>query len=210
MLTLGRGIALPYDPGESETDRIRRQTLLAAIMEVFPTKDLTGFPNRSPFFRKLVAKRPAEERALAPLQGLVISRWASVLRRWRRLIDDRMRERSQSQVRWHVLWELAVNPPGETLTSIAARMGVMSATLVGVMDELEAEGLIARTVDENDRRSKLLTLTSAGEEAVSWMYELANNLRRDFMNGLSKAELLILLDAIDIMRSNLDNLTNEQ
>jgi MarR family transcriptional regulator for hemolysin len=200
----------PEAEGEDETsNRNRRQRLLAAVLSAFPTKDITAYNKRSPRYFELLAERPEEKRALAPLLGLVVARLASALRRWRRLIDDRMRERGQSQIRWHVLWELAANPPGETLTSIAARIGVMSATLVGLMDELEADGLIERTIDENDRRSKLLTLTPEGERTVSWMYALAADVRWELFKGLSESELMILLDAVDIMQSNLDRLDRE-
>jgi MarR family transcriptional regulator for hemolysin len=190
---------------EPETDaRIQRQRLLAAVLEAFPTEQLHPYGEKSKRYQKLVESRA--DRSLAEVQGMFTARFSLTTRRWRRFLDDHLRRQGQSLLRWHCLFEVSVNDPGETLTSLAMRIGVMSAALVGLLDELEKDGLILRTVDESDRRSKLITLTPAGEEAVTFMYDLTAELREDFLRGIAESEMRIMLDAMDVMTKNLDRM----
>lgn len=185
-----------------------RQRLLTAVLEAFPTEQLHPYGEQSQLYQDLVAAR--EDPSLAEVQGMLTARWTLVVRRWRRLLDERLRREGETLVRWHALFELSVSKPSETLTSLAARIGVISAALVGLLDELEKDGLIKRTVDENDRRSKLISLTPAGEAAVSSMYDLTAKLREDFLRGVSESEIRLMLDCIERMNRNLDAMNDQR
>lgn len=50
--------------------------------------------------------------------------------------------------------------------ALAAIIGYDRATIGGVIDRLESKGLVARSADPDDRRSNILTLTSAGHAAM--------------------------------------------
>jgi MarR family transcriptional regulator for hemolysin len=192
-------------PDEDEPDaRTKRQGLLASILEAFPTEQLHPYGETSKQYQRLLESRG--NRKLAEVQGMFTARWALAMRRWRRFLDDHLKRQGQSLIRWHIMFELSVNEPGETLTSLAMRVGVMTAALVGLLDELEKDGLILRTVDENDRRSKLITLTPAGEQAVSFMYDFTADLREDFLRGIAESEMRLMLDAMDVMTRNLDRM----
>jgi DNA-binding MarR family transcriptional regulator len=54
-----------------------------------------------------------------------------------------------------------------TMSELSARLLATTSTLVAVVDKLEAEGLVARTADPNDRRRTPLTLTQRGREALA-------------------------------------------
>ncbi|MEV7095790.1 MarR family transcriptional regulator [Amycolatopsis sp. NPDC051045] len=53
--------------------------------------------------------------------------------------------------------------PARSQQDGAARLGVDRTTMVALVDELEAKGLVRREVAPGDRRKRLVTLTSEGE-----------------------------------------------
>jgi DNA-binding MarR family transcriptional regulator len=54
------------------------------------------------------------------------------------------------------------NAPGLDQRSLARSIGLDTSTTGGVVDRLEARGLLARSHNPEDRRVRLLTLTDAG------------------------------------------------
>jgi DNA-binding MarR family transcriptional regulator len=63
-----------------------------------------------------------------------------------------------------LLW-LAQGP--RSLSGLAEAIGVDAPYATLIVDSLEARGLVERQPDPGDRRRKLVTLTAAGQEAVS-------------------------------------------
>lgn len=57
-------------------------------------------------------------------------------------------------------------PEGVPLNTISARMLCDSSNLTGIVDRLAAEGLVERLIDQNDRRVRLIRLTSKGAEKL--------------------------------------------
>ena len=186
---------------QSPEDRMKRERLLAAVLEAFPTAPLHPYAEASERYQRLY-----QNRSEAGVRGMLVSRLAIVMRRWRKHVDDKLKERGQNIIRWQTLFELAVNEDGETLTSIAMRVGAVGPRLVRILEELESDGLIERTVDEQDRRSKLIVLTPAGEQVVSTMFELELEIRKEFFKGIGESEMLLMLDSVKIMTDNLDRI----
>lgn len=54
------------------------------------------------------------------------------------------------------------NAPGIDQRSLAARIGLDTSTVAGVIDRLEARALVQRNASPDDRRVRLLTLTDPG------------------------------------------------
>ncbi len=52
----------------------------------------------------------------------------------------------------------------QTATELGDAMRMTKANLTGILDALEAEGLVCRTVDPADRRRVLVSLTGAGRK----------------------------------------------
>lgn len=50
--------------------------------------------------------------------------------------------------------------------AIADRLGLSRTSMTGLLDRLEAEGLIARTLDPMDRRNFIVTLTDGGHTLI--------------------------------------------
>jgi MarR family transcriptional regulator for hemolysin len=197
------GLVPKGDKKQAEADRLKRENLVCAALHAFPAPPLHPYAEASERYQRLFKGRENDE-----IQGMLTARLAIVMRRWRKHADDQFKRRGQSLVRWQTLFELAINQQGETLTSIATRVGVVGPALVGILDELERDGLIERTVDEKDRRSKLIELTPAGEQVIASMFEFEAKLRADFLRGVGKGGMLLMLEAIGIMNENLRDMEN--
>ena len=59
------------------------------------------------------------------------------------------------------------NLPGIDQRTLAAAIGFDTSTIAGVIDRLEARGLLQRSASPDDRRVRLLALTAAGQTLLS-------------------------------------------
>ncbi len=57
--------------------------------------------------------------------------------------------------------------PGIDQRTLARGIGYDTSTIGGVIDRLEARGLVVRNMDERDRRVRLVALTPAGRETLA-------------------------------------------
>jgi DNA-binding MarR family transcriptional regulator len=92
----------------------------------------------------------------------------------RRLLEEErplLAKNELSMWAYVVLSRLAA-APAETQLSLAQAIGYDKSRLIGLLDGLEAEGLLTREPDPDDRRAKIIALTDAGRKR----YEAA---RRD-------------------------------
>src|SRR3990170_2106563 len=55
----------------------------------------------------------------------------------------------------------------ESQQQVAGRLGVDRTTMVGLLDGLEAKGLVARRADPGDRRRNVLELTGDGHKTLA-------------------------------------------
>ncbi len=59
--------------------------------------------------------------------------------------------------------QTVANVPGTDQRSLARSIGFDTSTIAGVVDRLEARGLLQRSASPDDRRVRLLTLTPEGQ-----------------------------------------------
>lgn len=77
---------------------------------------------------------------------------------------------------------------GMTQSRLAEAMGVDRSTIVTVVDELEARGLVKRTPSLHDGRSHLLRFTGKGRHAFRRMEKLVLRHEASFASELSAGE----------------------
>ena len=70
----------------------------------------------------------------------------------------------------------------------AERLGVDRTTMVGLVDGLEAKGLVARRADAGDRRRNVLELTGDGRKALVRALRASDEAERQLLAELDDAE----------------------
>ncbi len=126
-------------------------------------------------------------------------------RRWRSLLDERLRPIEQSSARMEALSAILNSPPLRPQVDIAKRLRIEGPTLTRMLDALEKDDLVERLPDPADRRTKQLKVTAEGERVLQDICEIADELRARLLRGFSEekltemneffAELLARLDA---------------
>lgn len=127
---------------------------------------------------------------------------ARVTRRWRKLLDERLKDLGVTQARWTTMVYLQVGGEGLTQRELARLMAIENPTLVRLLDSLEQQGLIERRPCPNDRRARRLHLTAAGTSFMNVLSERAAELREEMLEGISDEEINI---ANNIFSRILDN-----
>ncbi|MDP4547953.1 MAG: MarR family transcriptional regulator [Marinobacter sp.] len=114
---------------------------------------------------------------------------ARVTRRWRKMLDERLKDLGVTQARWSTMVYLQQGGEGLTQRELASLMAIENPTLVRLLDSLEQQGLIERRACPKDRRARRLHLT---EDGLNFMDELsgrATELREEMLEGISDKEI---------------------
>lgn len=89
--------------------------------------------------------------------------------------------------------------PAISQQSLAAALGTVPSRLVGLLDELESQGLVERRPHETDRRSYALHVTEKGKSTLGAISRIAREHRENLLAALSEGEqreLTILLQRV--------------
>lgn len=113
---------------------------------------------------------------------------ARVTRRWRKLLDERLKDLGVTQARWTTMVYLQQGGEGLTQRELASLMAIENPTLVRLLDSLEQQELIERRACPNDRRARRLHLTDGGREFMEVLTARANELRDKMLEGVSEED----------------------
>jgi len=109
-----------------------------------------------------------------------------------------------SEGKFVLLFLLRNQPDGLSPHELASRAGVTRATITGLLDGLERDGLVARHGNKTDRRKVCVRLTTQGQalagdlfaEHTRWIASLFSGIDQDRRDGLS--------DLLRRVRRNID------
>ncbi|SET89856.1 transcriptional regulator, MarR family [Marinobacter segnicrescens] len=127
---------------------------------------------------------------------------ARVTRRWRKLLDERLKDLGVTQARWSTMVYLQRGGEGLTQRELAHLMAIENPTLVRLLDSLEEQGLIERRPCKRDRRARRLYLTGAGERFMSDLNERGNLLRDEMLKGIEDKDLEVALSVFQRVMEN--------
>lgn len=114
---------------------------------------------------------------------------ARVTRRWRKMLDERLKDLGVTQARWSTMVYLEKGGEGLTQRELASLMAIENPTLVRLLDSLEEQGLIERRPCPNDRRARRLHLTSSGRAFMDDLSGRAEILREEMLDGISDEDI---------------------
>lgn len=117
--------------------------------------------------------------------------------------ERRARPHGVTRAQWRVMAWLIARP--ELRQSQLAELADLTPIAIArLVDRMEAEGLLTRHPDPQDRRAWQLKLTDRARARIESMREVARGLRDDAYAGFSEQEQDALLDALRRIRANLD------
>lgn len=104
--------------------------------------------------------------------------------------------------RFGVLVLISANP-GMTQSLLAAATQLDRSTMVAVIDQLEARGLVERRASPTDRRSNALVLTAEGEKLLKLMKRRIKQHEARIAATMTAAETAKLVDLLTRIRTRL-------
>jgi MarR family transcriptional regulator for hemolysin len=120
--------------------------------------------------------------------------------------DGLFAEHGASLVTWIVLnHALHAAPPGFSQSQLAADMSIGGPALVRHLDRLEAEGLVARQRDPDDRRVTRVTITSKGRRRHAQLADVAESIDGQLRAVLSDRDAEVLFAALARIERHLTN-----
>ena len=136
------------------------------------------------------------------------------LRTWLRMlsttvkIETEIRTRLRNQFdttlpRFDLMAQLERHPKGLRMGELSKRMMVTSGNITGIADQLEKEGLVARVVDQSDRRSFSLKLTRPGLTAFKKMAQVHELWVDELLDGLAPEQQQQLLQLLSMLKARL-------
>ena len=105
------------------------------------------------------------------------------------MLEEELRAEGLTRALWEALFAIVLSGGDSTQKSLAKRLRIEGATLVRLLDRLEADGLIERVQGIEDRRSKTIAPTKAGLALVRRLIKRTDAMRAQFLAGWSEADL---------------------
>lgn len=123
------------------------------------------------------------------LQRIFTANLLSTGRQWRRAVDLALSSHGISEAAAAPLIWIGRLGGGVRQVALANYVGIEGPSLVRLLDQLEALGLVLRKDDPTDRRAKGLWLTAKGEMLAARMEETLDELRGRILANVDKADL---------------------
>ncbi|WIA55282.1 MarR family transcriptional regulator [Sphingobium sp. WTD-1] len=134
-----------------------------------------------------------------------------VSRMRRTLFDEVMRSRGVTRSQWSVLATLSrVGRDGMMQVDLSRHMDVGKVTIGGLIDRLEAAGLVERRLDVDDRRARRVFITAKGFEVIAEMQKVGNKLNKSILAGVPAEHQRITEETLAQVKLNIRQMLQEQ
>lgn len=94
----------------------------------------------------------------------------------------------------------------QILQNIAIATGKNKSVVMRMIDSLEEKGLAKRTVNPEDRRENLLSITDKGAEVVTQYQAIEKRLSNDLLEGIPADEVAIFFRVVDLITQRANRL----
>lgn len=94
----------------------------------------------------------------------------------------------------------------QILQNIAIATGKNKSVVMRMIDSLENKDLVKRTVNPEDRRENLLSITEKGEKVVAKYQEIEKKLSSELLQDLSPEKLAVFFEVIDEISHKADSI----
>jgi DNA-binding MarR family transcriptional regulator len=91
-------------------------------------------------------------------------------------------------------------------SDLAQRIGLGKAATGTLLRQMEEAGLVTRTVDPGDGRSRMVSLGEAGAKVIERFSVIGRDLGERMREGITPAERRLVADVLDRLRMNLEQL----
>src|SRR5207248_11296394 len=103
-------------------------------------------------------------------------------------VEERLADAGLSLPKLAALHQLSQAGDSLPLGQLAERLACVKSNVTQLVDRLEADGLVVRAADPNDRRSRLAVLTAAGRKAYAKGSEIQGQAERELFSALTAEE----------------------
>lgn len=113
-----------------------------------------------------------------------------------------LKEIGMNQNQWRILVILGDKNPS-TVTNLARRGVIKTPTLTRILDRMEANGLVARSLWKKDRRVVNIRITAKGRKALGKAVHVGANIYERAFEGISETESKRFMQTLILVRENL-------
>lgn len=85
----------------------------------------------------------------------------------------------------------------QILQNIAIATGKNKSVMMRMIDSLEQKGLARRTVNPEDRRENLLSITDKGDEVVAQYHEIEKRLSVELLSDIPAEKVAVFFEVVD-------------
>jgi len=138
-----------------------------------------------------------DEMDLSRIDHVGVALWQAAAA-WKQTFDAEMAARGypwHREARGEVLAHLG--PSGRSQTELVTAMGISKQAVQQLLDQLEADGVIARVADPADKRAKRVALTQLGLEAFSARNAVKRKIEDDYRTRLGPKRFAAFVAALD-------------
>ncbi len=100
----------------------------------------------------------------------------------------------------YVLWDRKKM----TIKDICKATGLAKTSLTSMLDRMEAQGLVAREEDKEDRRCMIVSLTEKSQQYKEAIESVATIISDEYYRGMSNSEIAYFEDTLHRILNNLE------